>query len=128
MEFCPDLYQDAACTYIVMIKKDNFEVGVTIEQIHASFGARAALLTTLIITTLRLEMKEDYRRPDRSIYALISKDYQEALPLVDHAIARCCAAWGIPDVAVIYLRPVDPAQAAKSAFSHPTGFSPDLPN
>lgn len=91
----PDLYEDVVVLYIRVIKQDSMVAGAAIEQIHAIFGARAALRATLVITLLKMEAKENYYVPDLSIYDYIMEDYLEALLLLEEAIIHCCRAWGI---------------------------------
>ncbi len=126
MELRPDAYQDVAHIYIAMIKKYNLEAGITIEQIHARVGARAAVLAALVVTLLRMEMMENYQRNDRSIYAMIVKDYPEALPLLNHAI-ECFSTWIIPDATIIYQPPVGSPTAATIPSLQAIDVSPDLP-
>jgi len=104
MKPIPDLYEDIAEVYIRMIKQDSLEAGAAIKQIHATFGARAALRATLVITLLKMEVKENYHIPDLSIYGYIIEDYPDAVLLLQQAIMHCCRAWNILDVEYIHLQ------------------------
>ena len=103
MKPIPDLYEDIAEVYIRMIEHDSLEAGAAIEQIHSTFGARAALRATLVITLLKMEVKENYHIPDLSIYGYIMEDYPEAVLLLEQAIMHCCRAWNVANVGHIRL-------------------------
>src|SRR5690606_28075753 len=90
---------------IRMIKQDSLEAGAAIDQIRATFGARAALRTTLVITLLKMEVKEKYHIPDLSIYSYIMEDYPDAVLLLQQAILYCCHAWSILDAEHLHLQP-----------------------
>lgn len=127
MQVLQDSYQDVARIYIAMIKKYNLEAGRTIEQIHATVGARAAVLATLVVTLPRMEIDDNYQNHDRSIYAVLVKDYPDALPLLNHAI-ECCSTWTVPDPTVIYQRSAGSSGTDSVRSSQSVDRSPNLPN
>lgn len=97
MERVPALYKDIANLYTHIIKQDSPEAGAAIEQIHAIFGARAALRATLVLTLLKMEVKENYHASAIRIYGCIFDEYPEAVQLLDQAIMHCQCAWGVTD-------------------------------
>ena len=89
-----DPYKDVVGVYIQLLKRDSLEVGVAVEQIHVTCGARTAVQAALVITLLKMSVKENYQLPDLTIHTGITTSAPEALPLLRHAVACCYLAWG----------------------------------
>ncbi|MEO8392243.1 MAG: hypothetical protein ABI700_04545 [Chloroflexota bacterium] len=94
-------YKDAARVYIRLIKRDNLEAGLIIEQISITYGAQAAVRAALVIALVKMSVKENYRIPDLSLSSGILENYPDVLPLVKHAVACCRLAWGVDDATLI---------------------------
>lgn len=122
MERAPALYEDIANLYIRVIKRDSPEAGAALEQIHATFGARAALRATLVLTVLKMEVKENYHLPDPTIFNDIFAQYPEAVLLLRQAVGHCLAAWGITAKEQFHIPSVK-AQRAGNPFAAMTRTS-----
>lgn len=91
-----DSYEETALVYIRLVRKESEEASAAIEQIHAQFGSHAALRAALIITLLRMEVKQNHWTPNLSVYAYLFGDYPAALPLIYHAMTCCLVQWAVP--------------------------------
>jgi hypothetical protein len=117
MEPIPSLYEDIAYLYVRVIKQDSPEAGAVIEQINAAFGARAALRAALVITLLKMEVKENYYIPDLTIYGYIMENYPEAVPLLEQAIMYCCRAWSVANRRQLQLQAQEPPSTTSAVDS-----------
>src|SRR5450432_10543 len=95
MEAPLDSYADVVLVYISLISQESPQAGAAIEQIQTSVGNRAALRAALIITVLRMEVRQNHWIPDMSVYAYLIEDYPGAVPLLEYAVGCCLQAWGI---------------------------------
>jgi hypothetical protein len=111
MEAASTPYEHVVSVYIGLVRQDSPHAAAAIEQIHAAVGAQAALHAALIITILRMELKQNRWIPDMSVYAYLFKDFSQAVPLLEYAIGCCLQAWGIQDLKLVQLRMSDPANS-----------------
>ena len=106
-----DRYQDLLLIYIGLIRKDSPQAAAAIEQMYVSIGGQAALRAALIITILRMEIRQNNWVPDISVHAYLIHPYPEAIPLLEYAMGCCLQAWGIHDLELAHLKMNNPASA-----------------
>ena len=105
----PQESKDVVGTYIDLVKQDSVQAAAAIEQIRAAFGAQVAIRAALILTILRMELKQNQWIPDISVHAYLLKDYPQALPLLEYAMGCCLQAWGLADLELVRLKVSSPA-------------------
>jgi hypothetical protein len=103
MESPLDSYEDVVLVYVSLISQDSPQAGAAIEQIQTSIGTQAALRAALIITVLRMEVRQNHWVPDISVYAYLIRAYPQAVPLLEYAVGCCLQVWGIHN-----LKPISP--------------------
>ena len=111
VQFSQDRYKDLLLAYITLIEQDSQQAAEAIEQIYATFGGQAALRAALIITILRMEIRQNQWVPDISFHADLIRDYPEVLPLLEYAMGCCLQAWGIHDLELAHLKMSNPTGA-----------------
>lgn len=95
MEDASDPYEDVVTFYINLVRLDSPQAAGAIEQIHATVGSQAALRAALIITVIRMELRQKLWIPDKGVYTYLIEDYPEAAALLEYAIGCCMKVWGI---------------------------------
>jgi hypothetical protein len=93
-----DPYEDIVPFYINLIRLDSPQAAAAIEQISATVGTQAALRAALIITVIRMELRQNRWIPDKGVYSYLIQDYPEATGLLEVAIGCCMQVWGIGDL------------------------------
>jgi hypothetical protein len=83
--------------YIDLVALESAEAAAAVEQIQYLFGAPAALHAALALTILRMEVRQNHRRPDLGVYAYLIRDYPAAVPLLIYAMHCCLNRWKIDD-------------------------------
>ena len=123
MDLTPDRYIDVVNTYIDVIRRDSAEAAEAISAILANFGLATALRATLVITLVKIEVQKNRAVEDVSVHAYLVKDFPEAWPLLEQAIASCLTAWGVPVAEPLDMLKVAPT----SADEENTASAPELP-
>ena len=95
MESPLDSYEDVVLLYVSLISQDSPQAGAAIEQLQIIIGTQAALRAALIITVLRMEIRQNHWIPDMSVYAYLIQDYPQAVSLLEYAVGCCLRVWGI---------------------------------
>ena len=95
MESPLNSYEDVVSLYVSLISQDSPQAGAAIEQIQTTIGSQPALRAALIITVLRMEVRQNHWIPDILVYAYLIQDYPEAIPLLEYAVGCCLQVWGI---------------------------------
>lgn len=95
MEPATDPYENVALAYMALLRQDSTQASAAIGQIHAAFGAQAALRAALVITIFRMEVKQNGWLPDTRVYSYLIRDYPKAVPLLEYAIGCCLQNWGM---------------------------------
>jgi hypothetical protein len=93
-----DSSENVALLYIRSVRRESQEAAAAIERIRTDFGAHAAIRAALIITLLRIEVRENHWLPSMGHYAHLLADYPDALPLTTHAMRCCLRSWNVPIV------------------------------
>ena len=89
------MYDEVVSTYIRVLKSDSPEAAIAIEELLSIYGSRAALRATLVITLLKMEAEKNHSVEAVTIQIHLIKDFPEARPLLERAIAFCLQAWGV---------------------------------
>lgn len=100
MKSSSDLYENVALVYIRLVRKESEAAAATVERIHATFGAHAALRVALIIKILLLDTEQNRLIPNIDNYAHLLEDYPDAIPLAKVAMACCITSWKAASVKV----------------------------
>jgi hypothetical protein len=93
-ECVSDVYDDVVSTYISVIKQDSLEAAAAVEEILVSYGSRAALRATLVMTLLKAEAQNNHSVENLSVRRELLNDFPEALPLLERAVACWLLDWG----------------------------------
>jgi hypothetical protein len=89
-------YDDVVEVYIRMIKRDSPAAAAAIEEIFASFGSRATLRATLVMTLLKMDAQKNHSVENINVQMHLIKDFPEAVPLLERAITCWIQAWNMP--------------------------------
>ncbi len=79
-------YYDIVVVYIRTIKRESPAAAAAVEEILATYGSRAALRATLVITLLKMEVQKNHSVENISVPMHLVKDFPEVLPLLEQAI------------------------------------------
>ena len=93
-----DRYEDATFVYTRLVRQESRSAAAAIERILAEFGAHAALRAALIITIMKMEVRQNHWLPSIKLFNDLLQDYPEALPLTKYAITCCLQQWAVPIV------------------------------
>ncbi|MEO8397870.1 MAG: hypothetical protein ABI700_33060 [Chloroflexota bacterium] len=85
--------EDIALVYIRLVEQESREAAGALELIRDAFGARAALRAAVMITILKMEVRQNHWIPFFRFYADLLKDYPAALPLTKYAALCCLQKW-----------------------------------
>ncbi len=92
------LNEDATLVYIHLVRTDSPEAADAIEKIYVAFGSHAALRAAVMITILKMEVRQNHWIPRFELYADLFENYPDALPLTKHAALCCLQKWNASGV------------------------------
>jgi hypothetical protein len=95
MEPASNWYESVALFYTRLAEQDSPQAGSVIQEIQSICGSRAAMCAAVAIALTKLAVQKDGKLPDMGIYALLLKDYAEALPLLRRAVEVSLPTWNI---------------------------------
>lgn len=95
-----DLYEEVALTYTRLVRLESEEAAAAIEQIHAQFGAAAALRSALVIRLVKMEVQQNQWIPSIRVYQHMFADYPGALSLAKQAMTCCLRAWTVDEPSI----------------------------
>ncbi len=93
MKSASDSHDDIVSAYIQVIKLESQEASTAIEEIRSLCGVRAALRATLVLTLVKKEFHENRSIPGVGAHNYLIKEFPEAHPLLEFALACCLRAW-----------------------------------